>query len=337
MARENKTRRDERRFGRPERLADIAQVAPWVLSSDEPEEMPGSFRRLIRESVSVDAQNVAEYVASHTEKDWLWTELPSCRLPFPVMFLESRTAHPWSEAFGRTGVLMWEVDLGDALHRVESAAAHTANLNRSKIGDDLAMIREKAVFAIDFGMIGLLVSPRHVDQYRIVHLNRGGLFLDQDGTPLRSPLGQLDPKLFPESAIGSAKRFFWESMFPVMLAVGFMNCKNVLLSKVEPDARLNRLRKKAGLKPFLRYHTINIEPMKRVLKAEGGIETEGLRKALHIVRGHFMRYTPERPLFGKHAGTFWAPSHVRGSLKEGVVVSDYRVNPPNDGGPSPCP
>lgn len=116
-----------------------------------------------------------------------------------------------------------------------------------------------------------------------------------------------------------------------LLAISFMHCKNVTIRPFEPDASLNREREKHGLQPFVRYHTIDIEPMKRVLRTEGQAETVGLKKALHICRGHFATYTEDRPLFGKVAGTFWVPAHVRGSAKEGVVVSDYRVGAPNIG------
>jgi hypothetical protein len=79
---------------------------------------------------------------------------------------------------------------------------------------------------------------------------------------------------------------------------------------------------------FLRYHTVDIEPMKRVLWSEGQIESVGLKRALNIVRGHFSTYSEERPLFGKVAGTFWIPCHVRGTVEEGVVASDYQVGAP---------
>jgi hypothetical protein len=102
----------------------------------------------------------------------------------------------------------------------------------------------------------------------------------------------------------------------------------VTLDAVEPDPHVNRERRRHGLKPFVRYHTINIEPMKKVLRTEGQIESQGLKRALHICRGHFSTYSEERPLFGKVAGTFWIPAHVRGEAKEGLVISDYRVKGP---------
>jgi hypothetical protein len=113
---------------------------------------------------------------------------------------------------------------------------------------------------------------------------------------------------------------------PCLLTISFMNCKNCVLNAVERDQDVNRNRRKHGLKLFLRYHTINIEPMKRVLRTEGKVEATGLKRALHICRGHFSTYSEERPLFGKVAGTFWIPSHVRGSTEEGIIVSDYQVS-----------
>ena len=118
-------------------------------------------------------------------------------------------------------------------------------------------------------------------------------------------------------------------VFPALMAISLMNCKNVVLDPVEPDRELNRERQRHGHRPFVRYHTINIEPMKQVLRTEGNLETVGLKRALHRVRGHFATYTEEKRLFGRVAGTFWIPAHRRGDLKEGVVVSDYKVNKPS--------
>lgn len=65
--------------------------------------------------------------------------------------------------------------------------------------------------------------------------------------------------------------------------------------------------------------------MREAIRREGDIETNGLKKALHICRGHFANYSPEHPLFGKYVGQFWKPSHVRGSIGSGAVVKDYKI------------
>jgi hypothetical protein len=139
-----------------------------------------------------------------------------------------------------------------------------------------------------------------------------------------SLLGALDMEV---ELATSLKSMIDSLMFQVLLTLSFMHCKNVVLSEVSSDRLISNERRRVGLKPFVRYHTIDIDPMKRVLRIEGSSETAGLQRALHICRGHFSTYSEERPLFGRVAGTFWIPSHVRGSIKEGVVVSDYTVSP----------
>jgi len=115
---------------------------------------------------------------------------------------------------------------------------------------------------------------------------------------------------------------------PFLLAMSLANCKNTTIEPHEPDPKLNRDRVRHGLRPFVRYHTINIEPMRKVLKTEGGVEANGLKKALHICRGHFARYSEEKPLFGHTSGLVWRPAHTRGAVSQGVVVSDYKVDAP---------
>ncbi len=80
-----------------------------------------------------------------------------------------------------------------------------------------------------------------------------------------------------------------------------------------------RKRKK---KHFYRYHVLKISG-----SFSGSTESKGgtVEKAMHICRGHFSRYTEEKPLFGKYAGLFWIPMHVRGSVKNGVVDKDYQL------------
>ena len=80
--------------------------------------------------------------------------------------------------------------------------------------------------------------------------------------------------------------------------------------------------------PRIRFYTLEINPMREVLRREGQAERVGLVRALHICRGHFATYTPEHPLFGKYVGTFWRPDHVRGSREAGEVNKNYSVGSP---------
>ena len=110
------------------------------------------------------------------------------------------------------------------------------------------------------------------------------------------------------------------------MGISFMNCKNVTrLEKREVSSP--KAVKRQNAPPFIKYYILDINPMKEVLRTEGHSESIGLKKALHICRGHFATYTAEKPLFGKYVGMFHRPDHVRGSAEKGVVVKDYNVKP----------
>lgn len=127
-----------------------------------------------------------------------------------------------------------------------------------------------------------------------------------------------------DEALGIAHATF----MPLAFAVGFLHCKNVSLVPVEIPEKVKRKRIARGQHPGVEFKELRIEPMKRILRTEGRSGEVGLKRALHICRGHFATYTEERPLFGKIAGTFWMPAHVRGSKDAGEVRKSYKVMAP---------
>jgi hypothetical protein len=115
-----------------------------------------------------------------------------------------------------------------------------------------------------------------------------------------------------------------------LLTVTFLHCKNVARVEHVPDPALVKRSRERGNPVPLKYHTLEIEPMKEILRKEGQIEKVGLERALHICRGHFAHYAEDGPgLFGRGVhGDFWIPQHVRGTEKKGVVISDYNIHAP---------
>lgn len=112
-------------------------------------------------------------------------------------------------------------------------------------------------------------------------------------------------------------------LYPALLAHSLLACKNVEQVQHRPDPKLSRAwQRRHGADALVRYTTLRVRPM-------GGGSHDGgdgqIDKALHIVRGHFKTYTPERPLFGRLTGTYWWDSAVRGDASHGVVVKDYEV------------
>lgn len=126
-------------------------------------------------------------------------------------------------------------------------------------------------------------------------------------------------------------------MSPHLFAIALMHCKNVSLRENALTEKQRRsLAKKGRRKELVRWHVLEIEPMKQVLRTEGKSESLGLKQALHICRGHFKDYR-QSGLFGKVKGIFWWDSTVRGSSKEGVVVKDYSVKAPGPSVPPSVP
>lgn len=110
-----------------------------------------------------------------------------------------------------------------------------------------------------------------------------------------------------------------------LTAICFAHCKGTEIAEHQPSRQVRRQAERKG-EPVYTYRTIDIHPSARVLKEEGDIEHNGLGKALHICRGNFAHYTPEKPLFGKYVGTVYRPMHMRGKAENGIVEKDYRVH-----------
>jgi len=111
-----------------------------------------------------------------------------------------------------------------------------------------------------------------------------------------------------------------------IVAFSLAHCKNVELVERLPKRHEQREAKRRG-EPILKYHEIVIDPgkTKQVAIGAGSSRQDTPSRALHIARGHFATYTPDRPLFGKFTGTYWRPAHVRGSADLGAVKSTYKV------------
>lgn len=114
-----------------------------------------------------------------------------------------------------------------------------------------------------------------------------------------------------------------------LYAIQFMHCKNVKLVENVSSVKLSRQNRRQMERkqqpPPQKYYTLKIEPMKEVLRKEGNIEHNGLKKALHICRGHFRNYKEGKGLFGKYHGQYWIPMHVKGNIENGEIIKDYKV------------
>lgn len=114
------------------------------------------------------------------------------------------------------------------------------------------------------------------------------------------------------------------ALFVPLLAISFMHCKNVVVETINPSPKLNKARMKRGNPSLVVYKILGINPVREIMKTEGDSGNNGLKKALHICRGHFKDYT-DKGLFGKYKGLYWWDNHIRGNQSNGVVLKDYEV------------
>jgi hypothetical protein len=115
---------------------------------------------------------------------------------------------------------------------------------------------------------------------------------------------------------------------PALLAVSLANCRNTKRIEHAPRPKLSKRCEAVYGKPAVKYYTLEIDPIKRILETEGRIGEVGLQRALHLCRGHFADYRNGNGLFGKHKGLFWVGPHLRGSAKQGVVIKNYEIKAP---------
>lgn len=114
-------------------------------------------------------------------------------------------------------------------------------------------------------------------------------------------------------------------LFPAFMAHSLLACRNVDTDvHVPPEALSKKHRRKHGT-PLVTYRTLRIRPMGVRQPTGTTPDTDHLDLALHIVRGHFKTYTADRPLLGRHVGTYWWSQGLRGAKEHGVVIKDYEV------------
>jgi hypothetical protein len=119
-------------------------------------------------------------------------------------------------------------------------------------------------------------------------------------------------------------------VFPALMTLSFMNCRNVERRLVVPPQGVAKKAAKRH-RSRTRYYVLDIEPMRKLLDGKGEARTKGIGHALHICRGHFKTFTSDAPLFGRLTGTYWWTPQVRGRADQGTITKDYRIRVDGDG------
>lgn len=114
---------------------------------------------------------------------------------------------------------------------------------------------------------------------------------------------------------------------PVCDTLMMLGCKNVSLAPKDNDPKQVRIAtKRHGTNALgYRYHVLVVRPPGA--RSDAPAQEIGMMPR-HVCRGHFAEYGPEFNkglLFGKYAGRFYVPPHLKGDKKNGVVEKDYAI------------
>jgi hypothetical protein len=155
--------------------------------------------------------------------------------------------------------------------------------------------------------------------------------LDSEGTPCGdSPLSMISKE---KAAIFGGEKLeqyvLWIGL-SVMDTLQMLGCKNIHMIAKPMDEKLSRVASKrhGGNPGSYRYHVLVVRPAGA--RSDSPAQEIGTMPR-HVCRGHFAEYGPEFNkglLFGRYAGRFFIPPHLKGDKKNGVVEKDYEVRTP---------
>lgn len=281
------------------------------------------------EAVRVVVDNVADFYW-RTRDEQLGDYMPNIAPPWPNVFFEWVVPRfcpdmAWGTAGNVLGVWIrsYLMESAEAATLCRKFPRGTASV-RKDAGGWLA----SAEFFCSVSGAKEILNPC----FFIFQVSRDGKIgsdLGKDGWSISTLPREMHPKMLANLNLDA----FPKTLHIPFFSTSFAHCKNVELRRVEPDAKLSKKQLKRYGVPKFSYDVIDIQPMTKVLRTEGGMDSHGsLSTALHICRGHFKDYR-QRGLFGKNKGLYWWDMHVRGDEASGVAKRDYTISPAQEDRP----
>ncbi|MFA5344749.1 MAG: hypothetical protein WC315_00520 [Candidatus Omnitrophota bacterium] len=275
------------------------------------------------------ADNIAEYVnnlyADTATAPTSYHIFPPCPPPFKSFFIEWNCPpgirYPGTRTFREHGY----VQVGCQIETFDSrknSRVELDDLRKTMVDDKLINIFD----SIDWRWFLIGISFACLRDGRAVPVEFTEIFLDEDGNYMQA----LGYSLFEFCRNESTPMLYAEAI--VMQTLAFMQCKNVNTIDVTESEGPERRWCRRQRVPELKYQMLQIDPNSTRTLRRGQSESNESNRAFHICRGHFAHYEDDgvsKGLFGQgRYGTFWIPSHIRGSLENGRIINTYNVLAP---------
>lgn len=296
---------------------------------------------LMRRATVVRVQNVARYFWSANDQEyWSFDDFPCLAPPFELFWMEYEAppticsedfgTRPWpSHLPAAVGGLFFGFDVAEVVREGASNYLIEKLLSTSAPAEFRALIGSGAVRWIVCCDLQFQVRKHHylTDAFRLVlGLDAAGLVASVDAE--RPAFYGSAPVDLPRDLLEQELTGCRNLANPFFLATSLMHCKNVSVEAVSHPPPVAKRRARAGL-PTIRYRTVNVEAIGRVLRAANEARRSGAgAPGVHIVRGHFKDYKEGAGLFGRLHGRYFWPTLVRGSKASGVVMKGYNVEAP---------
>ncbi len=290
------------------------------------------MRAEAHETTVVDISVAAEYFADSQNDTWTSDDYMFARPPWETTFLEWKWADNTPtigkpgqvapKAKGEGAIYCKASEITDDLRALIKLRIMTDGLLQDRDHDD-------AVLAADTATVQMTAMP---------YLYTGGqlktlpvfccALLRADGFVMYSSLhvwneAEIQRWELPPDRV-ACLGMPW--LLVSWLGFSFMNCRQGgLIETTEADQPPAKIRRRLNL-PDVRRHTLTVKGYERpkVIGSDGG---DVVPRPLHWVRGHFAKFTEERPAFGRPGavGNWWIPPHTRGKREQGLVMKDYRL------------
>lgn len=300
-----------------------------ILFAKFPKEMSEELHKNL---IAVDISEAARWIMEDSPQE-IWDyrqDFPSLAPPWPFAWYEWRTPRfvrdgdkithlPMRPTFG---CLVISFPVPKNLRQKTLAADipfHLCQFSKQATAEQITERRQMTEVALASGLeIGWLCKFSVVAQLGSKPpkwLSEYWTYLDMEGKPITELSLEAAPIIVGLS-------------IEVCFAISLLHCKNVEVVDIPIAAKVQQSREDKGYAGIL-YKTLVVNSLRHQARAEIGEDREpgaSVRRALHIVRGHFKDYR-DTGLFGKHHDIYWWDMYARGDIGQGEIRKDYVVRP----------